>query len=936
MISDSTEPPAGILIVDDQPANLLALEAVLGDLGHQLVRAASGEDALRSMADRDFAVVLLDVRMHGMDGFQTARHARTRERSRYTPIIFMTAEDESQASLEEAYSLGAVDYLVKPLVPAILRAKVAAFMDLFRQKLRAEREADQLKLLIHGTTDHAIFMLDPAGRVATWNVGAERIKGYAAGEIIGQHFSRFYPKDSLDRGWPFEELRRAEAGGRFEDEGWRVRKDGTQFWANVVITALRDRTGGLRGFSKVTRDLSERRRREEELHQLHRDLEKRVEDRTAALFATTEALRESEARKAAILATALDGILTIDHDGTVIEFNPAAEAMFGYLRGEVIGREMAEFIIPPTFRDAHRRGMARYLETGEGPVLRQRIELTALRADGSEFPVELAITPIPGGDRPVFTGFVRDITQRKATETALRASEEQFRTLADSIPQLAWTARPDGHSYWYNRRWYEYTGTTPDEMVGWGWQSVHDPVELPAVLERWKGSIATGESFEMVFPLKGEGGVFRPFLTRVVPVRGDDGHVLRWFGTNTDISAIKAMEDKLREADRRKDEFLATLAHELRNPLAPIRNGLQVIRLAGASGTVEQARVMMDRQLTQMVRLVDDLLDVSRITRGKIELRTERLEIRAVIDAAVETSRPAIEQAGHELTLKVPDGPIFVNGDAARLAQVVSNLLNNSAKYTYRGGHVRLTVMRDGGEVTVSVADDGIGIPTAMLGKVFEMFTQVDRTLEKTTGGLGIGLSLVKGLVDMHGGTIVARSEGEGRGSEFVVRLPVATPVAGRPDATNGPVEAVGASGRRRILVVDDNEDAADSLAQLLELLGNEVQTANDGEAGVGAAAKFRPDVVLMDIGMPRLNGYEAASRIREQAWGTKMVLIALTGWGQEDDRRKSQEVGFDCHLVKPVEYAALMKLLAEVPNAGASSHPPGAGRGENGTARGE
>jgi PAS domain S-box-containing protein len=372
---------------------------------------------------------------------------------------------------------------------------------------------------------------------------------------------------------------------------------------------------------------------------------------------------------------------------------------------------------------------------------------------------------------------------------------------------------------------------------------------------------------------------------------------------------------RLKEADRRKDEFLATLAHELRNPLAPIRNGLQIIRMAGANGTVEKARSMMDRQLTQLVRLVEDLLDLSRVASGKLELRKERIELRAVIDAAVETSRPAIEQAAHELTIVVPDEPIWVDGDHTRLAQVVSNLLNNSAKYTHRGGHVLLGVARDGESAVVSVKDDGIGIPPAMLDKVFVMFTQVDRTLEKTTGGLGIGLSLVKGLVEMHGGTITAKSEGEGQGSEFVVKLPPAVPVAGGPEVRSEEAEGIVPAGRRRVLVVDDNRDAADSLAQLLELLGNEVRTANDGEAGVRVADSFRPDVVLMDIGMPKLNGYEACRRIREQRLGKDIVLVALTGWGQDGDRARSEDAGFNFHLVKPVEFAALTKLLAGLPS---------------------
>jgi signal transduction histidine kinase len=376
---------------------------------------------------------------------------------------------------------------------------------------------------------------------------------------------------------------------------------------------------------------------------------------------------------------------------------------------------------------------------------------------------------------------------------------------------------------------------------------------------------------------------------------------------------VRRLLEESRQAVEQRDQFLATLAHELRNPLAPIRNGLQVIRMAGANGTIEQARSMMDRQLTHMVRLVDDLLDASRITRGKLELRKERVELKAVVDAAVETARPVIEQAGHELVVTVPDESITVDGDPTRLAQVVSNLLNNSAKYTHRGGHIRLTVRREGGVAVLSVADDGIGIPPAMLGRVFEMFTQVDRTLEKTTGGLGIGLSLIQGLVEMHGGTIEAHSDGEGRGSEFVVRVPLAA--AGGPDNVDSGASG-GAASRHRILVVDDNVDSADSLGQLLELLGNEVRTAYDGEAGVGAATAFRPDVILMDIGMPKLNGYDAARRIREQPWGRGVVMVAQTGWGQHDDKQKSLEAGFDFHLTKPVETAALMKLLAGLPDA--------------------
>ncbi len=504
-----------------------------------------------------------------------------------------------------------------------------------------------------------------------------------------------------------------------------------------------------------------------------------------------------------------------------------------------------------------------------------------------------------------------------------RQAEEQFRVMAENIPQLAWMARPDGHIFWYNRRWYEYTGTTPDSQEGWGWESVHDPEVLPEVRERWKQCIATGEPFDMVFPLKGRDGAFRPFLTRIMPVKDAEGRVVQWFGTNTDITEQKQAAEELRkltaelsEADRRKDEFLATLAHELRNPLAPIRNGLEIMRLSSGGGeTVEKARAMMERQLGQMVHLVDDLLDVSRISRGKLDLRKERVDLAVVLNNAVETSRPLIDSNGHELTVGVPPWPIFVDADVTRLGQVFGNLLNNAAKYSERGGRIGLTAERQGGEVVVSVKDTGVGIPPDMLPKIFEMFTQVDRSLEKSQGGLGIGLTLVKQLVEMHGGSVEAKSDGHGRGSEFVVRLPLWKDEGGRMKDES----VIGPSGSSfilppsslKVLVADDNEDAASSLAILLKIMGNEVLTANDGLRAVEAAEAFRPDVILLDIGMPKLNGYEVCRRIRERPWGVKAVLIALTGWGQEEDKRRSQEAGFDHHMVKPVDPAALEKLLA-------------------------
>lgn len=368
--------------------------------------------------------------------------------------------------------------------------------------------------------------------------------------------------------------------------------------------------------------------------------------------------------------------------------------------------------------------------------------------------------------------------------------------------------------------------------------------------------------------------------------------------------------NRLREADRRKDEFLATLAHELRNPLAPLRNGLQIMKHAATnSEAIDAARSVMERQLTQMVRLVDDLLDMSRISRGKINLQREPIELASVIQQAVETSRPVIERARHTITMTLPSESLVVNGDATRLAQVFSNLLNNAAKYSDAGGQIIVTVQQDDESAVVKVRDTGIGIPPDMLPRIFEMFTQVDRSLEKSQGGLGIGLSLVKGLVEMHDGTVEAYSDGSGRGSEFVVRLPVSTKAS--LDRRSDPNVPLMPSTRRRILIVDDNRDAANSLAMMLKLMGNETLTAHDGLQALDLGETFRPDVALLDIGMPRLNGYDTATRMRQQLWGREILLVALTGWGQEDDRRRSQEAGFNHHLVKPLDFAALDKLLS-------------------------
>jgi signal transduction histidine kinase/ActR/RegA family two-component response regulator len=414
----------------------------------------------------------------------------------------------------------------------------------------------------------------------------------------------------------------------------------------------------------------------------------------------------------------------------------------------------------------------------------------------------------------------------------------------------------------------------------------------------------------------------------IQPIRGDAGRVLFLAPTGVDITERKRIEAErekleaslrelaanLSDADRRKNEFLAMLAHELRNPLAPISNAARALRLGGVEGeSLRSASDMLERQVKQMSRLVDDLLDTSRMTRGRIELRKEPLELAPIVSHAVEAARALYRSMDHELTVTMPDEPMQVSADPTRLAQVIGNLLNNACKFTDRGGHVWLTVEREGREAVVRVRDDGIGIAQEHLPGLWDMFAQVDTSLERSRGGLGIGLTLVKTLVEMHGGTVDAQSDGPARGSEFTIRLPLLSdPVhpASHADVSEPPLPTV----QRRVLIVDDSEDGAESLAMLLQLSGHETHVAHDGVEALEAAERLRPGVVLLDIGLPRLNGYEVCHRLRNEPWGKSVVLVALTGWGQEEDRHRSKEAGFDAHLVKPVDHDALLKLLASLP----------------------
>ncbi len=531
----------------------------------------------------------------------------------------------------------------------------------------------------------------------------------------------------------------------------------------------------------------------------------------------------------ATLTSIGDGVIVTDVQGRVTFLNTVAQRLTGWSQQQAAGNDLQSVftIVSEETRQPAENPTLRALRDGKIVGLANHTLLIA--RDGTEWPIDDSAAPITGAGGEVSGSVLvfREITDRKRHDAALvehaqalqavnvrmnellgelQASEEQFHTMADSIPQLAWMARPDGYIYWYNKRWYEYTGATPEQMEGWGWQSVHDPHELPRVLANFKSAFAAGTPWEDTFPLRRYDGAMRWHLSRAEPLLNVEGQIVRWFGTNTDITERLEMEQALREADHRKDEFLATLAHELRNPIAPISNALQVWPLVeNDREEVEKLRAIMERQVQQMTRLIDDLLDVSRITRGKIQLRRQAVELATIIAGAVEAVRPLIDSCGHDLTSRQPGEPLWVDADVARLTQAVGNLLQNAAKYTNANGKIEAHVRRQDGEAIISIRDNGAGIPSEMLEQIFEMFRQVDQTLDRSHGGLGLGLTLVKRLVELHGGKVEAHSAGEGQGSEFTIRLPaIAPPTAQRANrtATAGRQRPAAAShpGRRRRL----------------------------------------------------------------------------------------------------------------------------------------
>ena len=636
------------------------------------------------------------------------------------------------------------------------------------QTARRIANEELFRRIIESIHDYAIFFLDPSGHVATWNAGAERIKGYTADEIIGEHFSRFYSAEEVQAGVCDRKLEAAEREGHVEDEGWRVRKDGTRFWATVVITAVRDADGELLGFAKVTRDLTDKKRADDE--------------RLVA-----------EERFRLLIGSVRDyAIFMLDPGGFVATWNPGAEQVKGYTPDEIIGRHFSVFYPD----DAIRTGKC-------------ELELTVAAAEG-------------------------------------RFEDE------------GWRVRKDGTRFWAN-------------------------VVISAIRDKHDQLIGFSK-------------VTRDLTDRR---RSEDERAAR-------LAA--------EQANRAKDEFLAMLGHELRNPLAPIVTALQLMKLRGEAKSSREQQVI-ERQVRHMIHLVDDLLDISRITRGKIELKRQRLDVRAIVARAIEIASPLLEQRQHHFDVETPDREIMIEGDEARLTQVLSNILTNAAKYTEPGGNITVEVSTVGREVAIAVRDDGIGVEPALLPKLFDLFVQGRQGSDRSSGGLGIGLTLVRTLTQLHGGVVDAKSPGLGKGSTFTVRLPLAhgdleetptqpllMPVAAKQPAVTP----------RRVLIVDDNVDALELLAEALAAAGHEVEVAQDPAAALELAQTFNPEVAILDIGLPVMDGYELAARMRKQLGGKPAPrMVALTGYGQVHDRVRAADAGFDQHFVKPVEIRRLLETIA-------------------------
>jgi PAS domain S-box-containing protein len=788
---------------------------------------------------------------------------------------------------------------------------VLIFRDVTAQRRMERDKANQFltaRLLasIIESSDDAIISKSLDGVIQSWNAAAERLFGYAAEQAVGRHISLILPPDRIaEEDRIIASLKAGQRIEHFETE--RLRSDGQRILVSLTISPIKDDAGHVIGASKIVRDITRQRQAEQHEHQLLAE--------AAEANAKFHAFFEQGSLFAGIM----------DVNGIILEPNRLSWEACGFTKEQIVGKPFWEGPWWAPSADLVAQIKAASTQAAAGETF--RAEMPYFVADGSERMADVTIQPIRDeAGRVLFLAPIGvDITDRKRAE----ADREKFVTLIENSTDFIGMCDLKGIPFFVNRAGLELVGLDDIE------QARHVPVasfffpeDQPKIMQEFFPSVLEKGHGEIEIRFRHfKTGVARWMAYKVLTVPDAAGRPVAFATVSQDVTERRRLEDNLRrlaadlsEADRRKTEFLAMLAHELRNPLAPISNAARALRLGGSDKeAVQSASEMLERQVGQLARLVDDLLDMSRITSGKIELRKERIELAPIVEQAVEAVRGLYRSMNHELTVTLPPQPVHLDADPARLAQLIGNLLNNACKFTDKGGHVWLTVEQNGEQAVVRVRDNGIGIAAAQLPRVFEMFAQVDTSLERSRDGLGIGLTLVRTLAEMHGGTVEVHSDGLGLGSEFAVSLPIVveTPELQAQESVSDSGPALG----RRILIVDDNQDGAESLALLLQLGGHETLKAHDGLEAIEAAERFRPDVMLLDIGLPRLNGYEVCRRIREEPWGKDVVLVALTGWGQEEDRQRSREAGFNTHMVKPVDHDVLMKLIVSLPS-GRDDHP--------------
>jgi PAS domain S-box-containing protein len=773
---------------------------------------------------------------------------------------------------------------------------------------RANERRELLRVTLLSIGD-AVITTDVEGRVTYLNSVAEALTGWTPDEAIDQPLDSVFRIVNEDSRQPVESpasraLREGVVVG-LANHTVLLKKDGGECPIDDSAAPIRDEAGLVSGCVLIFRDVTQQRRIERErAHQLH----------LARLLAT-------------IIETTDDAIVSKSLDGTIQSWNAAAERLFGHTAQQAVGQHIS-LIIPPERLSEEDEIIAR-LSAGERI---EHFETERLGRDGQRLLVSLTISPLRDESGAVVgaSKIARDVTHRRYAEHRERqllaetaAANAKFQAFFEQGALFAAILDVDGSVLEPNRLFAEGCGYTRNAIIGkpvWDGPWWADSADARARIQAATTEAAGGHNARVEVSYRTADGSQRNGVVVIQPIKRYADQVLFLALSGADITERKRLEDDLRElaadlseADRKKNEFLAMLAHELRNPLAPISNTARALRLGiGDEDAVRSASEMLERQVSQLARLVDDLLDISRITRGRIELRTTRTALAPIVLQAVEAVRPLARSMNHELTTTLPENEIYVEADPARLTQVVGNILNNACKFTNPGGHVQLVVNQNHNEATIRVRDNGIGIAPEHLSHVFDMFAQVDASLERSRDGLGIGLTLVRTLVELHGGSIQVNSEGPGRGSEFTVRLPVVEP-APTAVADDG-IAPARAAAPHRVLIVDDNDDGAESLSMLLQFDGHDTLKAHSGPQAIEAADRFRPDVMLLDIGLPGMSGYEVCQRIRQEPWGQRILIVAMTGWGQEEDRRRSMEAGFDTHMVKPVDHEALLKLLASIP----------------------